>query len=314
MKKSLLKVIFLLTGLQIMAQQEAHYSQYMFNGLVLNPAYAGSREYMSSVLITRQQWTGFDGAPRNQSISFHTPSINLRNGFGIFFANDKLGGIREKSFSFAYAYRIPFGKESFFSLGLRAGGWNYQMDYSELQNPQSSLLINSQVYDPSDPAFAGANPSLWQPNAGCGIYINTKSMYTGISLPQIIPNSLSTSANGDARRYLHLLITQGFIIRLSKGFHVRPSALLKAIPGSAAQLDLNLSFLFNDRIWVGGTYRTGEGYVMLVEILPNSWLRLGYSYDVTTSRISLASTGSHEIMLGFDLNFKGNSHISPRHF
>lgn len=304
----------LLLGLTSAAQQEAHFSQYMFNGLVLNPAYAGSRGYMSSVFMFRKQWMGFDGAPQNQSVSFHAPSINLRHGYGIFYANDQLGNIRDQSFSLAYSFRISVSETSFLSLGLRGGFWNYSVDMTDLQNPTSQLLINSGVYDPNDPAFAGNNTTLWHPNVGTGLYFSSKRAYTGLSIPQLIPTSLAWTTGMNARRYFHVLFTQGFLIPLGEHLKLRPSTLVKYAPGAPVQFDINGSVVIKELFWVGVSYRTQEGIVLITEIMPNSWIRFGYSYDITTSSIGQYNSGTHEFMLGFDLHFKGDPHVSPRYF
>ena len=324
MNKYILFFVLMLTGVGAWAQQDAQYSMYMFNGLVLNPAYAGSRENLSMTLIGRKQWLGFDGSPVGGSFSVHGPTRNLRHGLGGFVSYDKVGPISNINATFAYAFRIPLNqKNAVLALGIQGSFANYRANFSgvNLGDPTWTTAGGVAAIDPNDPAFNGnSNVSLFQPNAGAGIRFSNKWMYAGASIPHFINNRLFAPEQqiGDdkllSRRYYHYLFQAGFIIPFGKQIKFRPSTFIKYVPAAGVQLDVNASFLFVEKFWVGASYRLQEGFIFMAEWNISKSLRVGYAYDLTTSGMKSYTTGSHEIMLGFDFNFNKKSMISPRYF
>lgn len=299
----------LLLGSSAMAQQEAHYSQYMFNGLVLNPAYAGSRDQVSANILYRNQWVNVDGAPVTTSFSVHGPSANLRHGFGLTLVNDDIGVTRDLAVNLDYAFRIPVGEEAKLALGLQGQIANYRANLDQVRtanpgNPNST----------PDPAFTGNAVNMWLPNVGAGIYFNSKNFYIGASSLHLIQNDLNEEDALQAQRYLHVFGTAGLILNLGKVVQLKPSTLVKYTEAAGVQFDANLSFLFAEKVWIGASYRTEDAVVGLVQFQITPQLSIGYAYDYTISDLTDYSNGSHELMLGFDFNFKRSQMVSPRKF
>lgn len=297
-------IVFGLMG-SLFAQQETHFSQYMFNGLLLNPAYAGSRDHASATLLARSQWVGFPGAPRTQTASLHAPSADQHHGFGLTLFNDQIGPLAYSGLGLQYAYRILLDNESSLAFGLDGTLAYYRTDYNGLN-----------VEDGGDQVFTGNDIRKWLPNAGVGVWYQRKRMYVGASVPRLIQNNLvqNVTDQNQAKEYRHAYVTGGWVAELSDKVKFRPSALLKMSPGSGAQVDLNASFLFAEKLWAGVSWRSEDAIVFLAEFWPTSQLRLGYAYDLNTSRLRTFNGGSHELMLGFDFSFQKGRVVSPRYF
>ena len=313
----LLWIVALASGLA--AQQDSHYSQYMFNHLAINPSYAGSTENLSGAFIFRKQWMQLDGAPTTQSLTAHTVSNNLRNGYGLSFYNDQIGVTRATSLNLSYAYRILFGdhdtEEIKPALAFGLQGSLTQMS-SQLSGVRTTSLIASQS---QDPAFMN-NTNLWLPNVGVGAFFNTRNFYLGLSAPDLIQNKIigdNTVPNSDAeaREFRNYFLYTGFITgRSDSPLRFKPSMLLKYVQGAPASVDLNAQFLIRNLIWVGASYRHDDAIVGLIGIQAGKFLHIGYAYDATTSELSTVSNGSHEIMLRFDFKFNRRGMVSPRWF
>ncbi len=304
-----MKKYILLFGFSVMllggyAQQDPHFSQYMFNGLVLNPAYAGSRDVLSTTLIYRNQWAGMDGAPKTGTFSIHAPSADQNHGFGLSFVSDNIGASSDATINLSYAYRIKVGKKARLALGLQGMVMNYKLATSEVRTG-----------GPGDPAYTGQDVNLWMPNAGAGLYLNSDRYYAGFSVPHLISNKLNGDVAGlDSKRYMHSNLTAGAVFRLGNSVKFKPSFLLKMAPASPLSLDLNASFLFKEMLWLGVSYRTQDAVVFILELQATRQLRIGYAYDLNTSALNAYNSGSHELMIGFDFNFGKKSMISPRYF
>ncbi|MGB0840360.1 MAG: PorP/SprF family type IX secretion system membrane protein [Chitinophagales bacterium] len=301
--KQFFTLFALLTCLACMdakAQQDAQYTQYMFNGLALNPAYAGTRDAISATAIYRHQWAGVVGAPRTFSFSVHSP-LQEQAGLGLFVESDRIGIHNRLSLFASYAYRIVVG-EGQLSIGLQGGLLNYQSDWNNLPN----------VADPGDVVLANPESKLL-PNFGLGIHYYTERFYVGASIPHMLDNELS-EVSLQALQSRHYFITSGALIDLSTTLKVKPSIMLKAVSGSPLAADLNLSFLIRDVLWLGAGYRFGDALTFLGSFQFNNGLRLGYAYDLT--RTDLQPTGgTHEVMLGFDFIKEGdNPVLNPRFF
>ncbi|MCB9230084.1 MAG: type IX secretion system membrane protein PorP/SprF [Bacteroidia bacterium] len=300
-------VLLVLWGGISQAQQDPQYSQYMFNGLVLNPAYAGSRDMMSATAIVRQQWAGLEGAPATQSLSFHAPTVNLRNGYGISLWNDRIGATSTTNFEADYAFRIPMGKGANLALGLSGSLRNYRIDNSSLN------LENT-----SDPSFVLNGFNKWMGNVGTGAWFQNKFMYLGASVPHILENSISglsvPNISDRGRLHRHYLLTAGLILKLHSKVRFKPSALVKMVNGAPTSIDLNGSFLFWDKLWLGISWRQKAATVFILEWQISHQFRVGYAYDYLLSPVAPYSSGSHELMLGLDLDFKRAKMASPRYF
>lgn len=307
MKKIYLIICFLGLGLGLHAQQDSHYSQYMFNHLAINPAYAGSWNFVTANLIYRKQWVDVAGAPTTQSFTLHGPSRNERHGFGLSFYNDRIGVTRSTNINLGYAYRILFNNNVRLSFGLQGTVENFNADFTSVTTGSG---IQNGILDPT----FGQNLNLWMPNVGAGALFYSNHFYLSLSAPDLLENQLgeNTAANTEAR---HFFASTGFRIGAEDArVKFLPSLLLKYQPNSPIGLDLNAQFLLADKVYLGASYRLEDAVVGMFQWQASSWLRLGYAYDYPLNTLGAYTSGSHEFLLGFDLNFQRKGMVSPRWF
>lgn len=303
MKKILILAIMTMLGNGLKAQQDAGFSQYMFNGLVVNPAYAGSKPYISSALLYRKQWVDFPGSPLTQSFFIHGPLKNRKVGLGFSFVNDHVGVTNQTEFYGSYAYHINTGK-GHVSLGLQGGISYYNVRLSDLK-----------IWDGNDEVFTNNIEGKALPNFGAGIYYYASKFYMGLAVPRIINNSLENPYVVRATHTeRHYFITGGYVIEVNRDFKVKPSFLMKYVEGAPVQVDLNLNFLLQNLIWVGGSYRSGDSFIGIFELQLSRRMRLGYAYDFTFTKLANYSNGTHELMLGFDFGYDILKMKTPRYF
>jgi type IX secretion system PorP/SprF family membrane protein len=288
------------------AQQDPHHTQYLFNGLSLNPAYAGARGTPSAMFFYRNQWAGFAGAPVTQSFTYHMPGAKGRAGYGLNVLNDKIGYTQQQWVTLSYAYILPVGKQAHLAFGLRGGAMNYKINWSEVQ-----------ATDLQDPIIAANARSILMPNVGTGLYFSTPRMYAGISMPHILNTPLvreGAAQQSVARLYRHVYFTAGYVLGVNNAVQWKPSVLLKYSPGAPLELDVNLMAYFAQRFWVGASWRSGDAVAMMVDFQIARQLRLGYAYDYATTPLRKFHNGTHEFLLGFELTSKKTKMKSPRYF
>lgn len=307
MKKILLLAIVAVCGLGTVAQQELMVSHYMFNGLLLNPAYAGTHDYFSASALHRSQWVQFDGAPVSQVVAIDGPVANNKLGVGLLLNNDRIGIISQLDVAANIAYHLPVGAGDL-SFGLRAGIGNY-----------SARLSDAIIWDANDPVYAQNNlKGQIVPKFGFGLYYHSQKFYAGLSVPMIY--SLDDKIlldNSSVSNYFkqHYYLNTGYVFEPSINVAVKPSILVKYLPNAPVEVDLNCNVLLYRRFWIGAGYRTGDALIGMVEYNLTPQLRAGYSYDFTLSDINDYSAGSHEVMIAFD--FGKDIEIkkrSPRYF
>ena len=312
--KKLVLIFFIVAAFKVNAQQDAHYSQYMFNGLVINPAFAGSYGTTSFALFNRMQWVGmgqdFAGtAPSTQSLSYHTPIAYNTGGIGFHIQNDRLGHERRQSFIASGAYRV-YLDDAVISFGLQGGMHTYQ-------------LLQPNIKDKDDERFVNLKGSVL-PDVGTGIFYKSDKLYVGLSIPHLMETKINVNnfAASALRASLarHYFFTSAYEIKLSSDWKVVPSILFKIADNAPASLDGNLHIYFKDMIWAGGTYRFGDAYSFQlgtkVSAISKSFsddIRLGYAFDLTSSDYRAYNKGTHEIMLMYDFGIeKPNKQRSPR--
>ncbi len=287
------------------AQQEAMFTQYMFNGLALNPAYAGSHESLSATVLFRDQWTGMPGAPSTQTFSVHSPIKNARIALGLQFIHDKIAVFDQYGVTGSYAYRI-FTDKGTLSLGLQLGFTSYNADINNLT-----------THVPNDPVFQG-NVNKVMPSFGAGVYYYTDRFYIGLSAPQLVTNSLTDDVveiDADARQERHYFLTAGHMFPISHNVQLKPNVLIKAVEGAPIQMDLNLNALFSEVLWLGVSWRSLSDFDALIELQLTDQLLLGYSYDfASTTDLARVNSGSHELMLNYRFRYAKNKVITPRYF
>jgi type IX secretion system PorP/SprF family membrane protein len=307
MKKYIFLFVLLCTGGVSIAQQELQVSQYMFNGMLLNPAYAGTHDYFSASLLHRSQWVNLDGAPSTQVFAIDGPIANKRMGVGLVVTNDQIGISSQLDVAANFAYHLPLGPGDL-SFGVKAGLAMYSADLGDVT-----------IWDNQDAVYSPNNiQNEMVTKFGFGTYYHTEKFYAGISIPVIYSlddNILPEISSQDTYFTQHYYLNVGGVIDLGPALAFKPSTLVKFLPGAPIELDLNANFLLYERLWLGLGYRTQDAMIGMIEYNISPQLRIGYAYDYTLTDIQDYSAGSHEIMLGFDfgkdLSIKTRS---PRYF
>jgi type IX secretion system PorP/SprF family membrane protein len=287
------------------AQQDPHYSQYIFNGLSLNPAYAGSRGTVSGMFFYRNQWTGFNGAPVTQAFSLHTPIQRGHAGVGLNLVNDKIGYMGQQWVTASYAYILSLGGSNRLAFGLRGGFMNFKIHWDEVR-----------VSDLQDPILASNARSMMLPNVGTGLYFSNNRMYVGLSMPHILNSPLRRDQGSlaVAHLYRHAYLTAGYVFGINNSVQWKPSILLKYAPGAPLELDVNLMALFAQKFWVGVSWRSRDAVAFMLDFQIAKQFRMGYAFDYSTTELRKYHNGTHEILLGFELYSKHAKMKSPRYF
>ncbi len=311
--KTLKKIIFVsfmgMMSVALHAQQIPMFTHYMNNTLMVNPAYAGSREALSITTLHRSQWVGFNDAPITQTLSMHTPLRNERIGIGLSILNDKIGPTNNTSIFFNYAYILKLTEKSKLSLGMSVGGSMFQANLTN---------VNLDVQD--DPAFQNNINNGLSPNFGFGVYFSRKNFYAGLSTPMLLQNSYSGSLEGNnvliGKDQRHYFLIAGAMIHLTPNVAFKPTALVKVTAVAPAQIDLTTSLVFMEKFLLGAMVRSGDAFGGLVGLNISDQLYFGYSYDWSYGlKTAKYNQGSHEIMLRYDFIFSSKKQIhSPRYF
>ncbi|HLO92002.1 MAG TPA: type IX secretion system membrane protein PorP/SprF [Lentimicrobium sp.] len=316
MKKTAIIITLMLMAYCGYSQRDALYSQFMFNKLIINPAYSGSRDALTLTLLDRYQWVGFgDGSPRTLTFSAHTPLRNEKIALGMYFYNDRTGPFSDVGFMGNYAYRIRLFN-GILSLGLQAGFNQVNVNWDEVK-----------FYDPSDPLRSYQPKNSLMPDANFGVYYYTKNYYLGVSSKQLFESQygkVESEIDGEstyAKLARHFYGMAGAAIPFTEKVVFRPGFMFKYTDNAPLNFDINASFLFNNLIWLGASYRTNynaittkNALVFMAELnLTKNW-RLGYSYDSYLSDIRLYNQGSHEIMISYEANIFKPRVLTPRYF
>jgi type IX secretion system PorP/SprF family membrane protein len=295
MKRISVLLLFLTLSGMLHAQQRPMFTQYMFNGLAINPAYSALDEVFTVTAAHRQQWTSFAGAPNTQSFTVHTPIHESNTSVGLMFLRDQIGeSLTDQGVSLSLAQRIPVGEESWLAAGITGGFSKYSANYSQLADNVSSL----------DPLFGNENDSHL--NIGWGAMLFSQKYYLGLSSPFFINKTLSSSSSSvPTSERAHILFYGGYLIDAGPLFKIKPNLLLKYVKGSPVQADVNANVLIADRVWVGGSWRSFDSVDLITQLQVSENLQLGYSYDITQTGLSSVERGSHEFVLKVRFPIKG---------
>lgn len=340
MKRLIHTLLLVLLCQYAFAQQIPHFSQYMLNGFLVNPAVAGSENYGEIKTGYRNQWAGIEGAPASYYLTLHMPldKMNLsttatsvphrghtgrralfkdytsrdvvkarpHHGMGVTIIADQAGALRRTDFGMTYAYHLPVTKELRMSAGISGGVSVYNV------NEQGLYLT-----DPNDPAFSGGNFNRVKPNITAGAMLYSRRFYIGTSSSQILQDELTTrftsSESHAASTQVHHYFMGGYKIMFSPGFSMLPSVQVKYASPAPTSVDANLKLLFKDMAWVGGSYRQQNTFVLLGGINVKNMLQVGYAYDWGTPGIGSMGGGAHEVVLGILINNRGKV-FSPSDF
>ncbi len=295
--KLAVSLIILLLGFNAQGQQKALFTQYMFNGLAVNPAYSSIDEALSVTALSRHQWVGFKGAPNTQTFAVHTPIKESNTSAGIMLMRDQIGEvIKENSFFFSLAQRVQIGEESYLSVGLDAGISKYIANYSEAGSPTSS----------TDNVFT--DESTLRGNFGFGVMFFSDKFYAGFSSPHFYYKGLDNLGQQSNTAFRpHYLLQGGYLLNLGEDFKLKPNTLIKYVNGSPLQVDLNANLLIKETVWLGASWRSFDSIDFIAEVQLTPKLQLGYAYDFTTTALGSVQKGSHEIMLNLRFPVKGRN-------
>lgn len=310
MKKIYSIAIVALLSLSATAQQDPHYTQYMYNMNVINPAYAGSKENLSMGLLYRKQWVDIQGAPETFTFSGHTP-IGKNVGLGLSAISDKIGPVNEQNLYADFSYTLNLGGEHKLAFGIKAGATFHKVGLF-------SDIGNGFVPQPNDPAFSENVDNVYL-NFGSGLFYYTDNYYFAVSVPNMFKaKHLDVRDNGQEREFgsetQHYFITGGYVFDLSPNVKFKPFAMLKTAFGAPSSVDVSTNFLFNERFEIGATYRLEDSFGAMVNFAVTPSIRIGYAYDHIVSDLNVTTPASHEIILLFDLNFPKKVSRSPRFF
>lgn len=309
MRKKLLGLVLIFLSSISYAQQDAQFTQYMYNTITINPAYAGSREAMSIFALHRSQWVGMDGAPVTSTVSIHTPIKNSNVGIGVSILNDRIGPSEENNIAVDFSYTIPMSETYKLSFGLKASANLLDVDFTKLT-----------TYKAGDPRFQNNIDHKFSPNIGAGIYLHSENTYFGLSIPKFLETKhFDGTANNSAsdfiiRERIHYYFIAGHVFDLNDDLKFKPSVLTKMVQGAPLQVDVSGNFLINQKFTAGVSYRWSAAVSAMVGFkVSDSWF-IGYSYDFDTTSLANYNSGSHEIFLRYELFTKDDNLISPRFF
>jgi len=292
------------------SQQDAQFTQYVYNTININPAYAGSREALSLNSVYRAQQIGLEGSPRTFSFSAHSPLRNERIGLGVSVIRDDIFIIDETFVDIDFSYTIPTSARGNLAFGVRGGFQVFNIDFTRL-NPENSI----------DNEFSTANnvDNRFSPNIGAGIYYYTDKFYIGYSAPTLLRTEFFDE-DGDANqsfvardRVTHNLIA-GYVFDINRDIKLKPAALLRAVSGAPIGLDISGNVLFNDKFSVGLNYRLDAAFSVLASFQVSDALTIGYAFDRDTTALRRFNDGSHEIFLRLELKGRKSGILSPRFF
>lgn len=283
-------------SLCLRAQQRPLFTQYMFNGLLINPAYSAVDEALNVTALSRHQWVGFEGAPNTQTLSLHSPVKTSNTSLGVILLRDQIGEvIEEQGFFLTGAQRVKVSEESYLALGLNFGFSRYTANYSKIADSDLTL----------DPTFNDQNSSYF--NVGFGLTLHSKKFMLGFSSPYFYSNTTRESTASSTQRKAHYLLQGAYLVNVSDDVQIKPGALIKYVGNAPLQADLSSNVLIKEKVSFGISWRSFDSFDFMTEVQISPNLQLGYAYDFTTSELAKTNKGSHEIMLGFRLPLKGRS-------
>ena len=297
--------VLLFVGVAAIAQQDAQYTQYMYNTVSINPAYAGSRGQMSIAALHRSQWVGLDGAPTTQTINIHSPVGYRGLGMGFSIVNDQIGPTSETNFDMDFSYTIQMAKESRLSFGLKGSLNLLDIRFSELNQFTSDQTLQQDI------------DNRLSPNVGAGIYYHTNKFYAGLSVPRFLETShFEESSLSTAKEQMNFYLITGYVWELNSFLKFKPTVLTKITQGAPLQVDVSANFMLNDKFILGAAYRWDAAVSGMVGFNISDGFLLGIAYDRETTALGSAAfnDGSFEVILRYDFISTKDNMKSPRFF
>lgn len=302
MKKKILTLVLMFVVFTNYAQQDAQFTQYMYNTININPAYAGSRGAMSIFALHRTQWVGIDGAPVTNTASINTP-LNASNlGLGVSIINDKIGPVQENTISADLSYSIKTSTFFKLSFGVKATANLFNLDIAKLDPVQYS-----------DPSLQ--NYSNFSPNIGAGLYLHSDRAYIGFSIPNFIEtNRYNDNEVAIFKEKINYYLIAGYVFDFSNAVKFKPTVLTKIVEGAPLQVDLSGNFMFSNKFVLGVAYRWSASVSAMAGFQVSDGIYIGYGYDHETTQLQHYNAGSHEIFLRYEIFKNVEKMITPRFF
>ena len=305
--------LILSTVVTVKAQQDAQYTQYMFNTMSVNPAYAGSRGQLSIAALYRSQWVGLEGAPTTQTLNIQSPIRNSRLGYGVSIVNDEIGDgvVQETYFDAVLSYTIDVSAEGKMSFGLKAGGNLLNLDFNKLRNFDAEPLNTDNI------------ENRFSPNVGVGLYYHTNTFYAGLSAPNLFQTEHFDNSQQEAggvqflsKERINFYLITGYVFDLNGNLKFKPALLTKVVGGAPLQVDVSANFMFNEKFTFGAAYRWDAAVSVMAGFQISDQFMLGLAYDRETTALggTQFNDGSFEVFLRFELLRSYQRLVSPRFF
>jgi type IX secretion system PorP/SprF family membrane protein len=322
-KKVDMKKIILFAGILVLcsifkteAQQVPQFSQYMFNGIYINPAYAGYKDIFYGHMVYRKQWVGINGTPQTTMLSVDG-ALSKGSSIGFVYTNDKIGETYSNGFMVDYAYRIQIMEGGRLSFGLSAGMVHHGFNLANFADEDGEI----------DPEALNAK-NVWKPGFDAGLYFDMKNFYAGFSIMGLVANKADSKSFQVIRTDANYFLTFGGLIPLNANLKLLPSALLKTDMKNPMTFDINALLMLNDRFAIGGSYRTGvlwfsdvekntmqkDAISIITEIYVTEKIRLGMAYDFSLNKVMSGANGSFEVSLGYYFLKPKKKYVTPRYF
>ncbi len=306
-KLPFLKILFmvLVASAPLYAQQDAQYTQYMYNTVSVNPGYAGSRGHMSIAALHRSQWVGLDGAPTTQTLNLHSPIGYRGVGLGFSIVNDKIGPTSETNFDIDFSYTLYTSSEGRLSFGLKASAHLLDIRFSELNQFAPDITLQNDV------------DNRFSPNFGAGVYYHNEHFYAGLSVPRFLQTShFDESSLSTARERMNFYFITGYVWDVTPLLKFKPTLLTKLVQGAPLQVDLSANFMLNEKFIVGAAYRWDAAVSGMIGFNITEGFLIGMAYDRETTELGSAAfnDGSFEVILRYDFIKTKGQLKSPRFF
>lgn len=297
-----------LSWVSLKAQQEAMFTHYMYNTLLVNPAYAGSKEALTGTLLHRSQWVDFKGGPITQTLTIHGPLKSQKIGLGGSVVNDKIGPVKTMAAYIDFAYIAKLTEKSNLAFGLKGGVNSMHVNLNALE-----------LDDQTDAAFQNNINNKVLPNFGFGMYFSNERFYAGLSIPKLLENNFRTEeakfATDIREQVRHYYFIAGAVFKLSETVELKPTTLVKVTKAAPIEADITANFIYKKKLTLGAMYRTGDAYGLLVGFNLTPQVHLGYSYDMSYGLKTITyNKGTHEIMLSYDFAKDVTKIKTPRFF
>ena len=305
MKKLYFTALVVMMALKGHSQQDPHYTQYMYNMNVINPAYAGSKESLSGGLLYRKQWVEIEDAPTTGTFFIHSP-VGKNVGLGLSAITDKIGPVEETNIYADFSYTLNLGGEHRLAFGIKGGVTMHKVDFE---------TIFPTLPDVGDDIFGQANPSETFLNVGAGAFYYTEKYYLALSVPNMLKaRYLDYDGTNYGGEEMHYFLTGGYVFDLTPNLKFKPFAMVKSAFNTPVSFDVSTNFLMYEKLELGATYRLEDSFGAMVNFAITPGLRIGYAYDHIVSDLKVSTSASHEVILLFDLNFSKKVSQSPRYF